>query len=273
MTPIYKETYFLSAGECNAEHELSLPVLTTKLIDIATAHANSLGIGNPSMESMNGGWVLSRLTIDMDSYPLVNDNYCISTWVVSFNRHFSERAFCISSENGEVFGYVRSIWMVIDIAKHTNLGLAHLSLPEEIIVGNVPPIPKQAKHLDIVSTEESELPKGAIPATHTPFEYRFKYCDLDFYRHVNTVRYVTLLLNRFSLEEHDRCFVKRLELSFMHEARYGMETILMRNDSSEHEECGYETVSSFLLKDNKDNSPLLFARLFRSERYVRSTIC
>lgn len=266
MAPIFKETYFLSAGECNAEHELSLPVLTTKLIDIATAHANSLGIGNPSMESMNGGWVLSRLTIDMDSYPTINENYCISTWVVSFNRHFSERAFCISSENGDVFGYVRSIWMVIDIEKHTNLGLSHLSLPAEIIVGNEPPIPKQTKHLDIVSPEDGELPKGAVPASHEPFDYRFKYCDLDFYRHVNTVRYITLLLNRFSLEEHDKCFVKRLELSFLHEARYGMETRLMRSDSFVNEKENSDHVSSFLLKDKADNSPLLFARLFRAER-------
>lgn len=55
----FSRSFFLSAGEVNAEGEMSLPLLVSKIIDIATAHANSLGIGNPSMAAMNRGWVLS----------------------------------------------------------------------------------------------------------------------------------------------------------------------------------------------------------------------
>lgn len=261
MTPIFKETYFLSAGEANAEQELSLPILTSKLIDIATAHANSLGIGNPSMEQMNAGWILSRLTIEMERYPKVNDTYIISTWIESTNRHFSERAFKISSENGEVYGYARSIWMVMDTVNHTNVGLSHLKFENEWIDGTIPPIERQARHSTIVEKiDGEEQHRGVIIATAPVFDYRFKYCDLDFYRHVNTIRYVTLLLNRFSLEEHDKAFVKRLELSFLHEAKYGMETQLLRSDSEDGER------SSFLLRKNADKSPLFFARLFRKRR-------
>lgn len=261
MTPVFKETYFLSASEANAEQELSLPILTSKLIDIATAHANSLGIGNPAMEKMNAGWILSRLTIEMDSYPKVNDTYIISTWIESTNRHFSERAFKISAENGDVFGYARSIWMVMDTVNHTNVGLSHLTFEKEWIDGTVPPIERQARHSTIVENPgEEELPRGMVAATAPVFDYRFKYCDLDFYRHVNTIRYVTLLLNRFTLEEHDKSFVRRLELSFLHEAKYGMETQLLRCDSTDG------NMSSFLLRKQSDKSPLFFARLFRESR-------
>lgn len=261
MTPIFKETYFLSASEANAEQELSLPILTSKLIDIATAHANSLGIGNPSMEKMNAGWILSRLTIEMNSYPKVNDTYIISTWIESTNRHFSERAFKIYSESGEVFGYARSIWMVMDTVNHTNVGLSHLTFEKEWIDGTIPPIERQARHSTIVENIcGEELPRGIVTATAPVFDYKFKYCDLDFYRHVNTIRYVTLLLNRFTLEEHDESFVKRLELSFLHEAKYGMETQLLRSDSQDGR------MSSFLLRKRSDKSPLFFARLFREKR-------
>ena len=245
MTPIFKETYFLSASEANAEQELSLPILTSKIIDIATAHANSLGIGNPSMEKMNAGWILSRLTIEMNSYPKVNDTYIISTWIESTNRHFSERA----------------IWMVMDTVNHTNVGLSHLTFEKEWIDGTIPPIERQARHSTIVENIcGEELPRGIVTATAPVFDYKFKYCDLDFYRHVNTIRYVTLLLNRFTLEEHDESFVKRLELSFLHEAKYGMETQLLRSDSQDGR------MSSFLLRKRSDKSPLFFARLFREKR-------
>lgn len=254
MSPIYTETCFLSAGEANPEQELSLPILMAKLIDIATAHANSLGIGNPSMTNLKAGWVLSRVTVEMQSYPHVNDTYCISTWMVSFNRHFSERDFCISSPDGKIYGYARSIWMVMSTIDHSNVGLSHFTLSNELIKGTPAPIESQAKHGLIVSSENAnDIPGGAIPATHPVFDYRFKYCDLDSYRHVNTVRYVTLLLNRYSLDTFDTSFVKRLELSFMHEARYGMDTQLLQHD----DESGK---SSFLLRE-KEGQPLFYARL------------
>lgn len=260
MESIYKEISFLSAGEANPEQELSLPVLMAKLIDIATTHANSLEIGNPSMSHLKAGWVLSRVTIDMTSYPHVNDEYCISTWIVSFNRHFSERAFCIASpDNKHIYGYARSIWMVMSTVDHSNVGLSHFNLPEEMISGQDVPIERQAKHGLIVSTDVTDnLPKGTLVSTHPIFEYCFKYCDLDSYRHVNTVRYLTLLLNRFSLEEFDKMFVKRLELSFLHEARYGMVTYLLRHDSSADK-------SAFLLQE-ESGQPLLYARIMRSLR-------
>ncbi len=262
MESIYKETQFLSAGEANAEQEMSLPILVSKLIDIATTHANSLGIGNPSMLDMHAGWVLSRLTVEMDSYPKVNDDYIIATWIESFNRHFSERAFSISSPDGKIYGYARSVWMVMDTIDHTNVGLAHLTLPENMISGFKPPIARQAKHTQIVESCDPSNGVGKLVATSPGFDYRFKYCDLDSYRHVNTVRYVTLLLNRFSLEEFDSSFVKRLELSFLHEAKYGMETRLLRSDS----EGGEGALSCFLLQNSADSTPLLFARLLRNKR-------
>ena len=264
MQPIYTETAFLSAGEANPEQELSLSILMAKLIDIATAHANSLGIGNPSMKEIKAGWVLSRVTIDMESYPKVNDSYCISTWMVSFNRHFSERDFCISSPDGKIFGYARSIWMVMSTENHTNVGLSHFSLSKDLIDGREAPIEHQAKH-GLIRTDVSidEINKGVLPATHPVYEYRFKYSDLDSYRHVNTVRYVDLLLNRFTLSTCDKSYVSRLELSFMHEARYGMDIELLRHEPVEGK-------ASFLIKEKdlpeKEGRPLFYARINLKER-------
>lgn len=262
---IYREECFVSAGEANPEQELSLPILVAKFIDIATAHANSLEIGNPAMTDMNAGWVLSRLTIEMTEYPKVNESYVMETWIVDFNRHYSEREFSIKSPDGKVYGYGRSIWMVMSTVDHTNVGLSHLQLPEGMITGRLSPIERQARHLQIVSPDFADaLPKGALIANCPVFDYKFKYCDLDGYRHVNTVRYVELLLNRFSLKELDDAFVSRLELSFMHEARYGMETQLLRFDDCDKD----MTRSSFLLKE-KDGENLFFARMFRRDRVMK----
>lgn len=264
MTPVFSQSFFLSAGETDAQQEMSLPVLTAKLIDIATAHANSLGIGNPSMESLHCGWVLSRLTIEMDKYPHVNDTYSISTWVESWNRHFSMRCFRVDDASGNPVGYARSVWMVLDTVTRENAGLSHLSLDDELIAGIEAPIARQAKHLEIYPefTPPQNIKRGGILATAPIETHTFKYCDLDAYRHVNTVRYVALLLNQFTLEEFDATRVKRLELSFLHEANYGKSVDILRNDNYESSDC----LSSFYLRDSSADTPILYSRILRQNR-------
>lgn len=261
MEPYIEKQYFLSASDTNAEGSVSFSYLTRNIIDIATEHANSLGIGNPSMVEMNAGWILSRITIELFEVPRVNSEYKIKTWIEDFNRHFSTRSFKIYSEDGHTYGFCRTIWLVIDAETHKNLGLSHFNLPEEMILGEKAPIKLQEKHFPIFKELTSDAPAKSIQADYAPFEYTFKYCDLDFYRHVNTVRYVELLLNQFSLKEHDETEVKRIELSFLHEACYGMKTELLRSDSNKD-----RLLSSFQLTNCENNNALLFARIKREIR-------
>lgn len=245
---IYRETMFLSAGEVNAEAELSLPLLTAKIIDVATAHANSLGIGNPDMQGLGAGWVLSRLTIEMDRYPHVNETYSLATWIESWNRHFSVRCFRVEDSDGNPLGYARSIWMVMDTRTHENAGLSHLRLDPAMIVPSTPcPIERQARHMHIGSKDSDR-------------RYTFGYCDIDFYRHVNTVRYVVMLLNGYTLEEMDARYVRRLELSFLHEGRYGSTVDIRRRD------IPGSGRSEYLIYDPGMQREVLYARIDLTDR-------
>lgn len=249
------QTFFLSAGETNAEREMSLPLLTSKIIDIATAHANSLGIGNPSMAARGCGWVLSRIAIEMETYPQVNEYYTITTWIENWNRHFSERCFMITGADGKTHGYARSIWMVLDTTSRESVGLSHLNLPEGMTSERVCPIPKQGKHQVILpcDTKAETLPRGAVISTAPGVEYIFKYTDLDFYRHVNTVRYVSLLLNQFGLEHFDSNRVERMEMAFMREGRYNEKVEVRRADT--------DNASLFSIVDSESDTPLLFSSI------------
>lgn len=243
MTPIYRSSVFVSAGDVNAEGEFSLPRIVSALIDIATLHANSLGIGNPTMVHLNAGWVLSRLTVELTSAPHANEECVFETWIDAWNRHFSERSFRLSSPEGHIYGYARSIWMVMTTDTHENFGLSHLKLPEGCLgAGLKNPIARQAKHRADI---ESSIPDRV----HT-----FRYCDIDFYRHVNTVSYVRMLMNSFTLEEMDANRADRLELSFMHEGKYGEPVSLSRH-------IGEDGQNTFLLRDPSSDLSLMFGRV------------
>lgn len=263
MTQEYTESFFLSAGEVNAEGEMSLPLLTSKIIDIATAHANSLGIGNPDMSHLGLGWVLSRLTIEMSRWPLSNENYSITTWIENWNRHFSIRCFMIADGEGKECGFARSVWMVMNTKTRENAGLTHLELPECMIGTRECPIPRQTKHTAIIPADYTDdIPHG-MHATLPGQTYTFKYCDLDYYRHVNTVRYISILLNQFPLERHDTSVIRRMELNFLHEARYA-ETVEIL--TSETDENSYSMSLIPASGEMEYSHPFLFARIFFSPR-------
>lgn len=252
----YTAYYFISANESNPEGELALNILVSNIIEVATAHANELGIGNPSMSELGAGWVLSRLTVEMDHYPKCNTTYRLRTWVEGWNKHFSTRNFCVEDEEGNVYGYARSIWMVLNMNTHENFGLSHLSIPEGCEDPQRPcPIARQGKHPEILPYGESRTEgsgKRQVATVPDTF-YTFKYNDIDFYRHVNTVRYLTLLINQFSLDDYDRNFVGRLELSFLHEGAYGMKVAVRRHTEGD--------VNSFSIVNTADGQPILFSRL------------
>lgn len=262
---IFTREFFLSAGETNAEREISLPLLTSKFIDIATAHANHLGIGNPFMPDDHSGWVLSRLTIEMKEYPVVDSIYKISTWVESWNRHYSERAFCVEDVSGKVLGYARSIWMVLDTVTHANAGLQSLPMRDEYIADKACPIDRQGKHLSLLPPDEvAQSTKGKfLEADPDIVTHTFRYSDLDAYRHVNTVRYVQLLMNQFSLEAHDEARVGRLELSFLHEGQYGKSIDILKAPIPSRE-CSKGF--AFQLRQSDDKTPILFSRLWLDRR-------
>ncbi len=256
----FSRSFFLSAGEVNAEGEMSLPLLVSKIIDIATAHANSLGIGNPSMAAMNRGWVLSRITLEMEGYPRVDSTYTLTTWVESWTRHFSERIIMIADENGNPYGFCRTVWMVLDYESRESAGLSHLSLPAAAVIPGECPIARQSRHFQMLPADAETLPRGAVRSNAPTARHTFLYTDLDYYRHVNTVRYVSLLLNQFSLRDFDETMVRRLELAFLHEATYAMTVDIHRHNA---EDTGRETssVSSFYITDTAGSIPVLFARV------------
>lgn len=260
MITEYSQDYLVSANEANAEAELAVSVLVSNLIEVATRAALELGIGNPTMSHLNAGWVLSRLSVEMTSYPKVNTPYRIITWVEGWNRHFSVRDYEIQDIDGNTFGYARSIWMVLNTVTHENFGLSHLTLPDGSISDRPCPISRQEKHVDISRYNTPDSSSSSLTANVEDRLYTFQYNDIDFYRHVNTVRYVSLLLNSYSLDDFDRNYLSRLELSFLHEGNFG-ETVEIRrfNHSDPHPSGSF--LSSFSLFSRNKNLPILFARI------------
>ena len=217
----FSKTYYLAAGECNPQGELPLTLLMTRIIEVATLHANSWGVGYERLIRDNQVWVLSRVTIEMNENPKVNTNYKLTTWIEDYNRYFSQRNMRIDDENGRPLGYVRTIWMVIDMNTRASVDIEKLGYIRENVSDIPCPIEPQSR-------------LRPIEQGHA-VDYTFGYMDCDFNRHVNTVRYLSLLMNMFDMDCYDHYFIRRMELSFIKETHYGETAQFVIDDSDSME--------------------------------------
>ena len=209
---VLSREYMVKPSECNAQQKLPLTLLVAQMIDLATDHANLLGIGFLNMDKRGLGWVLSRISVEMERWPDNGEEYVLSTWIESYNHHFSERCFSVASKSGDILGYGRTVWVIIELGSHKSAGTAGTVMPPELIAALDCPIPKFIRQRPFEPSEVTE--------------YVFKYTDIDFYRHVNTVKYIALLLNQFTLEDFDTHILSRCDIAFARESKYGQTAII-----------------------------------------------
>ncbi len=214
---LFTKEYYISPGDCSGQGELPVWRLLDNLIETATYHANSWGVGYAKLIQENRTWVLSRVAIEMKRYPHVNETYTVTTWVDSFNRHYSQRYFKIADTQGNTLGYAKTIWVVIDLTTRASCDISALSYIAENVFPQPCPIEGQSR---IRLTEPSRT------AHHSCL-----FTDIDFNRHVNSTRYVCLFLNQWSMEHYDSYFTSRFEISFMKEAYAGEELTITVDES------------------------------------------
>lgn len=205
---IYTHTYRLSAAQCNAQRELAPASLVQQIIEVSTEHADMLGIGFERLKEDGNLWVLSRIAIEMKRYPRLFEHYSLSTWIEGYCRNFSERNFEILGEGDEVIGYARTVWFSINMNTRRPADLSGIADIARTVSDHPCPIARQGKIHPITTPQ-------------TVHEYTFVVSDIDVNRHVNSARYVELILNQFTLDSFDEYYLSRFEIEYKRECHFG----------------------------------------------------
>lgn len=228
---VFSRRYFLTPGECNPEQRMPLTLLISRLIEVATLHANQIGIGYEYLVRDHQTWVLSRVAVEMTRYPGVDEHYTIRTWVSNITRLFSERDFEILDADDRVIGNARTVWAVLDTRTRSVGDISRVEWIRAIIPDKISPIPRGSRPRPVAAPDTSS-PAGYREATYT-----IQYTDIDFNRHVNSSRYIELLLNQWTLDFHDLNRLTRFEIAYLHEASYGMEVRLKMLTDTDETRC------------------------------------
>ncbi len=178
------------------------------ILNTAGVDAQRNGLGVDALSRKNRSWVLSRLAVEFDRLPEQYTPYSIRTWVNDDGRLVSLRNFMLTDGDGNVFGRVASQWCMIDFERRTPVDLREIA----------------DVYLPLMSDEPSPCDRPRKVRAAEPqctFEHRVVYSDIDFNRHVNTMRYIDMMFDMLPIEIFAEPRPLRLDVQFIKESRYG----------------------------------------------------
>ena len=196
---------------------VSVSSICELILHAAGDDAHARGFGIEALAGNNYGWVLSRMAIEMDYMPVQYSKFTLHTWISDYNRLSSTRNFTLTDDSGREFGRAVSQWCMIDYATRMPVDMNTMAKAHEGNMVDAPSPCERPRRIGVVTSE---------PVV----EHRVVYSDIDFNRHMNTMRYIDITIDSMPIEVPEKLVGFRLDMNFMKEARYGDSLVLMAEE-------------------------------------------
>lgn len=181
------------------------------MLNAAEFHSDERGYGMHALNAEGCTWVLSRLVVEMSAMPPAYSSVDIDTWVEGVMRFFTSRDFAVSSVDGQVYGYGRSIWAMID--SHTRQPVEIVSVDNGLIAEYV----DSERACPIKPFARVKISSAAVVAA----EITAGYSDVDVNGHVNSAKYIEHILDLWGMERYAVDRIARLDIAYLNEALCG----------------------------------------------------
>ena len=193
---------------------VSVSSICDLILHAAGEDAHKRGFGIDALADNNYGWVLSRLAVELDYMPIEYSQFTLHTWISDYNRLSSTRNFTLTDSEGKVFGRAVSQWCMIDYATRMPVDMNIMAKAHEGNMVDAPSPCERPRRIGVVNSEPI-------------VEHKVVYSDIDFNRHMNTMRYIDIIFDTLPIEVPEQLMGFRLDINFMKEALYGDTLSLM----------------------------------------------
>ncbi len=184
-----------------------LTTLANFFQEVAYQHANRLGFGYRDLKKNRTLWVLSRLRIRMERYPVWDEVVTVETWHRGMEKLFGMRDFRVKDQQGRVLGVAGSAWLIVDMDTRRPVRPDRSLLQSDRGTDAVFEQPLQK-----IEFAELTEPETARSVVHS---------DLDIVGHVNNVKYIEWCMDVASADLVEPPPVREFEINYLHEAMPG----------------------------------------------------
>ncbi len=219
---VYKKNFNVDYGDADFYRKLKLSSLFNYFQDVASHHAQNLGLGVEELLAEHGvTWVLVKIIVKMDRFPNLNEEILVETWPLEPKKLEFERDFYVKDMQGNIIGRAISSWVIMDVAtrdiRKTELFPAKFPqlIPARAIDGRIGKIKANGQLNEV-------------------YKKKIGYSDIDINGHLNNSKYIDYIMDCFSIEKHGLYTVNTIQVNYISEAMPG-DYIVFNKDISELE--------------------------------------
>ena len=240
---IWKEKHQIRSYDVDAEKRATLMSLCRYFQESAGHHSQTAKLGYEHLLEMGQFWVLSRFFIEVDRYPLWQEQISIVTWSKGPEGIFALRDFIFYDTDEKVIARGTSGWLTLDIEKRRPRRLDYFA--------EIMPYVSDKHAVEHRFSKIPPIEKPDIKSTFTVCYY-----DLDISNHVTSTKYIEWILISFPIEYLTTKQVRNFEINFMAESLYNDEILILWDETSQNKK-----VTSVMVKRKTDNRELCRARV------------
>lgn len=216
----FTQSYTIDYYNQNMNGTLKESVLLNYLQEIATNHAEQLGIGPSYVFKNNYAWVVLRYKIELYSELNNLKKLIIETESRGIAKIYAFRDFALYNEANQCLGRVTSTWALIDMNTRKVLPI------HQLLKDRFPTFQKREHDLAYSKTEianERELQQ----------EFLVRFDDIDINQHVNNSTYLTWILEAIPGKFRKEYYPRQLDIRYKKEAQLGDKIISQAHYDSE----------------------------------------
>ncbi|KAH7528679.1 hypothetical protein FEM48_Zijuj05G0097600 [Ziziphus jujuba var. spinosa] len=205
----YRQTVVIRSYEVGADKTATLESILNLLQETALNHVWVSGLLGDGFGATHGMvrnkliWVVTRMQVQMDQYPIWGEVMEVETWVGASGKNGMRRDWLIRSQaTGLVYARATSTWVMM------NQETRRLSKMPEEVRAEISPWFIDKKAIQENNNTPETIKKLENNARYMKHNLKPKRSDLDMNQHVNNVKYV-----KWMLETIPEVFLERHQLS------------------------------------------------------------
>ncbi len=208
---VWTETFHVRTYESDPQGRASIQTLCNYFQEAAGLHARSYGVAIDDLLELGLTWVLARLRMQVDAFPVWGDTVEVETWPAGVQGLFATRDVLFFQAGGSgrrLLAQGTSAWLVIDAARKRPV--------------RVPPIISEIRLPERPRALDASFGKLTVPdADGHARRFRVRYSDLDVNQHVNNVRYAEWAVESVPDGVLTGCLLREIEMHFLAETTLG----------------------------------------------------
>jgi acyl-ACP thioesterase len=219
MRAKHRDRFRVRSFETDPQGRIQAPILCKLLEGAAVAHARILGVAVETLLENGLAWVLSRLRLEMDRWPLSGEEIDVETWPEAASRLFTERRFEVFDASNNRIGAAATLWLVLDLVRRRPVRLPSLVMDRlaEVEIGS-----ELTRFTDLKMPIDADNERACT----------VRRSDLDLAGHVNNTSYVEWAVEAVPDEVWATRELSRLEIQYLSECLRG-QTILSRSQQAD----------------------------------------